>query len=146
MRRQEKPDSLWAALLGQWRLNLRALLRIRDVYPGSRILSFTHPESRIQKQQQKGEVKIFFFIILPFVVTNFTKFNIILFLKCWRKKFGPIFQRIIEVFTQKIFTILSNIWVWVPGSETRDPEKTHSRSRIQGSKRYRIPDPDQQHW
>jgi hypothetical protein len=28
-----------------------------------------------------------------------------------------------------------------PGSEIRDPEKTH---RIQGSKRHRIPDP--QHW
>jgi hypothetical protein len=32
-----------------------------------------------------------------------------------------------------------------PGSEIRDPEKTYSRSRIQGSKRYRIPDPDPQH-
>jgi hypothetical protein len=38
--------------------------RIRDVYPGSRILIFTHPGSqipdlgsRIQKQQQKREVK-----------------------------------------------------------------------------------------
>jgi hypothetical protein len=29
------------------------VLRIRDVYPGSRILIFTHPGSRIQKQQQK---------------------------------------------------------------------------------------------
>jgi hypothetical protein len=28
-----------------------AVLRIRDVYPGSRILIFTHPGSRIQKQQ-----------------------------------------------------------------------------------------------
>jgi hypothetical protein len=34
-----------------------AVLRIRDVYPGSRILIFTHPGSRIQKQQQKREVK-----------------------------------------------------------------------------------------
>jgi hypothetical protein len=33
----------------------------------------------------------------------------------------------------------------VPGSEIRDPEKTHSGSRIQGSKRHRIPDPDPQH-
>jgi hypothetical protein len=31
--------------------------RIRDVYPGSRILIFTHHGSRIQKQQQKREVK-----------------------------------------------------------------------------------------
>jgi hypothetical protein len=43
---------------------LRSVLRIRDVYPGSRILIFTHPGSRIsdpgsriQKQQQKGGVK-----------------------------------------------------------------------------------------
>jgi hypothetical protein len=31
--------------------------RIRDVYPGSQILIFTHPGSRIQKQQQKRGVK-----------------------------------------------------------------------------------------
>ncbi len=34
-----------------------AVLRIRDVYPGSRILIFVHPGSRIQKQQQKRGVK-----------------------------------------------------------------------------------------
>jgi len=28
----------------------------------------------------------------------------------------------------------------------RDPEKTHPGSRIQGSKKHRIPDPDPQHW
>ena len=32
------------------------------------------------------------------------------------------------------------------GSEIRDPEKTYTGSRIQGSKRHRIPDPDPQHW
>jgi hypothetical protein len=32
------------------------------------------------------------------------------------------------------------------GSEIRDPEKTYSGSRIQGSKRHRIPNPDPQHW
>jgi hypothetical protein len=43
------------------------VLRIRDVYHGSRILIFTHPGSRIpdlgsriQKQQQKTGMKIFF--------------------------------------------------------------------------------------
>jgi hypothetical protein len=42
----------------------KSVLGIRDVYPGSRILIFTHPGSRIpdlgsriQKQQQKREVK-----------------------------------------------------------------------------------------
>ncbi len=33
------------------------MLRIRDVYPGSRILIFTHSGSRIQKQQQNRGVK-----------------------------------------------------------------------------------------
>jgi hypothetical protein len=58
-----------------------------------------------------------------------------------------------EPFTQKIFSQLSKIWVWDPGSgireseirdpepEIRDPEKTYSGSRIQGSKRHRVPDP-----
>ncbi len=31
-------------------------------------------------------------------------------------------------------------------SEIRDPEKIYSGSRIQGSNRHRIPDPDPQHW
>jgi hypothetical protein len=44
------------------------------------------------------------------------------------------FQRIIELFTKKIVKKLLNIWSW-------DPEKTYSGSRIQGSKRHRIPDP-----
>jgi hypothetical protein len=32
------------------------------------------------------------------------------------------------------------------GSGIRDPGKTYSGSRIRGSKRHRIPDPDPQHW
>ncbi len=58
----------------------RTVLRIRDVYPGSRILIFTHPGSRIQNQQQKrGGEK---FDVIPFyVATNFTKLFIILVLK-----------------------------------------------------------------
>jgi hypothetical protein len=61
------------------------------------------------------------------------------------KKIWANFQRIIVFFTQKIVTKLSKIWVWDPGSEIRDPEKTYSGSRIQSSKRHRIPDPDPQH-
>ena len=33
-----------------------------------------------------------------------------------KKKIWADFQRIVEVFTQKIFNTLSNIWVWDPGS------------------------------
>jgi hypothetical protein len=38
-----------------------------------------------------------------------------------KKKISPNFPRIIEVFTQKIVTKPSIIWVWDPGSEIRDP-------------------------
>ncbi len=56
-----------------------------------------------------------------------------------KKKIKDNFQRIIEVFTLKMFTKLSKIWAWDPGSENL--EKTYSGSRIQGSKRHQIPDP-----
>jgi hypothetical protein len=64
-----------------------------------------------------------------------------------KKKVLANFQRIIKLFTQKVVTKLSKIWVWDPGSEIRDPEKPvpDPRFRIQGSKRHRIPDPDPQH-
>jgi hypothetical protein len=65
-----------------------------------------------------------------------------------KKKIWANFQRIIELFTKKIVKKLFKIWSWDPGSgigdpgsEIRDPEKTHPGSRIQGSKRHRIPDP-----
>jgi hypothetical protein len=47
----------------------------------------------------------------------------------FKKKNWAKFQRIIELFTQKIVTMLSKIWVWDPGS--RNPEKIL----------FRIPDP-----
>ncbi len=69
-----------------------------------------------------------------------------------KKKIWANFQRIVQVFTQKIFNMLLNIWVWDPGSEIRDPEKTYSGSRIpdpgsrgQKGTGSRIPDPDPQH-
>jgi hypothetical protein len=49
-----------------------------------------------------------------------------------KKKIWANFQRIIELFTQKIVTMITIIWVWDPGSEIRDPEKTYSGSQIQG--------------
>jgi hypothetical protein len=54
-----------------------------------------------------------------------------------KKRIWANFQRILEVFTQNIFTKLSKIWVRDPDprSGIRDPEKTYSGSRIQGSKR-----------
>ncbi len=79
------------------------VLRIRDVYPGSRILIFTHPGSRISDPGSKYSNKRvgwnFFFVI---------SFNV----------------------NTKIVTKLSKIWVWDPGSEIRkkpipDPDPQH---------------------
>jgi hypothetical protein len=61
-----------------------AVLRIRDVYNGSRILIFNHPGSRIPDPKtltkERGEK---FFVVKPFfVATNFTKLLSILFLIC----------------------------------------------------------------
>jgi hypothetical protein len=63
-------------------LAFAAVLRIRDVYPGSRILIFTHPGSRIPDlgsripdpktaTKERGGKKL---VVIPFyVATNFTK-------------------------------------------------------------------------
>jgi hypothetical protein len=50
-----------------------------------------------------------------------------------KKKIWPNFPRIVEVFTQKMVTKPSKIWVWDPGSEIRDPGS--------GKNLFRIPDP-----
>jgi hypothetical protein len=68
-------------------------------------------------------------------IENYFSFEVL------KKKIWANFQRIIELFTQKIVTKLSKIWVWDPGSG-----KKPSRIPIQRSKRHRIPDPDPQHW
>jgi hypothetical protein len=74
-----------------------------------------------------------------------------------KKKIWANFQRIVEVFTQKIFNMLLNIWVWDPGSEIRDlgseirdPEKTYLWIPDPGVKNApdpgsRTPDSDLQH-
>jgi hypothetical protein len=66
-----------------------------------------------------------------------------------KKNIWANFQRIVEVFTQKIFNMLSNIWVWDPGSEIRkkpipDPgsrgqKGTGSRIRIRNTgRKYKV--------
>jgi hypothetical protein len=96
--------------------------------------------SRIQKQQQKRGVKKIV-VITFFVSINFTNLKIILILKMLKKKFGLIFKYY-RTFYPKKLSLSSKKY----GFGIRDPEKTYSRSRIQGSKRHRIPDPDLQHW
>jgi hypothetical protein len=124
------------------------VLKIRDVYPRSRILIFTHPGSRIlypgsriQKQQQyRGMKKNFCHTFL--CSHKFKKIVYNVSFEVLKKKVWVNFPRIIEFFTQKIVIKLSKVWVWDPGSGIRDPEETYSGSRIQGSKSHRIPDPD----
>ncbi len=98
------------------------MLGIRDVYPGSRILIFTHPGSRIpdlgshiQKQQQKREVKKIschtFLCSHKFhKIVNYFSFEVL------KKKIWANFQRIIELFTKKIVKKLLKIWSWDPRS------------------------------
>ncbi len=101
------------------------MLRIRDVYPGSRILIFTHPGSRIQKQQQKRGVKKIcchnFLCSHKFhKIENYFSFEVL------KEKIWANFQRI--------------IWVWDPGAGTpkkpipdpgsRGQKGTGSRTRI----------------
>jgi hypothetical protein len=60
-----------------------------------------------------------------------------------KKKICANFQRIIELFTQKIVPKLSKICVWDSGSEIQDPEKAYSGSRIldPGARVKNAPDP-----
>jgi hypothetical protein len=85
----------------------------------SRILIFTHPGSWIQKQYQKREIEKKICYHTFFGVTNFSKLNIMLFLKWYRKKFGPIFKELLK-FLPKKFSICSQIY----GFGIRDPRCT----------------------
>jgi hypothetical protein len=114
-----------------------------DFYPsripdlGSRI-----PDRGSKKTvtKERGENK---FVIILFCSHKFHKIDYYVIFEMLKKKIWADFQRIVEVFPQKMFSMLSNIWVWDPRSGIR--KKTYSGSRIQGSKRPRIPDPDPQH-
>ena len=107
---------------------LNAVLRIRDVYPGSRILIFTHPGSRISDPKtatkERGEKKL---DVKPFyVATKFNKIVNYFSFEVLKKKIWANFQRIIALFNKKIAKKLFKIWSWDPGS---------------GKNPFRIPDP-----
>jgi hypothetical protein len=110
---------------------LPAVLRIRDVYPGS----------RIQKEQQKRGVKKDLLSYL-FCSHKFHKIENYFIFEMLKKKNLGQFSKNYRTFYPKIVTKLSKIWVWDPGSG-----KTYSGSRIraQGPKRHLVPDPDPQH-
>jgi hypothetical protein len=108
--------------------------RIRDVYPGSRILIFTHPGSRISDPgsripdpktttSNKREVK------KNFCHTFLCSHKLLKIENCFcfevlKKKIWANFQRIIELFTQKL-SLSSQKY----GFGIRDPEKTYSKNR-----------------
>ncbi len=80
-------------------------------------------------------------------ITHYFSFDVL------KKKIWANFQRIIELFTQKIVNKLSKIFFWDPGSEIRDPGSGKNLFRIpdpgsrgQKGTGSRIPDPDPQHW
>ncbi len=120
------------------RSTLITVLRIRDVYPGSRILIFTHPGSWIQNRGVKKISchtflcshkfhKIEYYFSIEVLKKNLGQFS---------KDYGTFYPKNLSVSSQK-----SGFGIRDPGSEIRDPEKTYLGSRIQGSKRHRIPDP-----
>ena len=94
---------------------------------------FTHPGSRIQKHKQKRGVKKICFHSF-FCSHKFHKIVNYLIFEMLKKKIWANFQRIIELFTPKIGTLLSKIWVWDPGSgsEIRDPGWVKIRIRDPG--------------
>ncbi len=108
-----------------------AVLRIRDVYPGSQIPDpdfypsripdpgsrISDPGSRIPDptQEQKRGMKKNILSYL-FCSQKFNKLVNYFIFEMLKKKIWANFQRIIELFTQKLVTKLSKIWVWDPGS------------------------------
>jgi hypothetical protein len=96
--------------------------------------------SRIQKQQQKRGVEKKFFILL-FCSHKFDKIEYYFIFEMLKKKIWNNFQRIVKDLPKK-FSLSSQLY----GFRIRDPVSGKNISRIQGSKRHRIPDPDPQHW
>jgi hypothetical protein len=95
----------------------------------SRILIFTHPGSK--NSNKRGGWKKTCCRTVPYcVTTNFTQLKIILVLKCWRKKIGPIFKELKNFLPKKLSQSSQNMGL---GSGIRDPGS--------GKNLFRIPDP-----
>ncbi len=104
----------------------RSVLRIRDVYPGSWFLPIPDPGFKKSNKSEWMKKNLLY----HFCNHKFHKIENYIIFEMLKKIIWANFQRIKELFTQKIVYKLSKICVWDPGS------------RIQGSKRHRIPDPD----
>ncbi len=113
-------------------------IQIRDYFsvadPGclSRILIFTHPGSRIWDPGSKSSnTREAWKKICCHTLFCSHKFHINennLFLKCWRKKFGPTFKELYNFLLKKLSLSSQKYGVGI-----RDPEKTYSGSRGQKS-------------
>ncbi len=98
--------------------------------PGSWFLPVPDPGSK-NSSKREGRTK---FDVKPFFCGHkFHKIEIYFISEMLENKNWANFQRIIELFTQKIVTKLSKIWVWDPGSEIRKNPTPDPVSR--GSKR-----------
>ncbi len=102
--------------------------------PGSWFLPIPDPGSRIpdpkSATKERGEKKFchtFLFSLKCHKIEHYFSFEVL------KKKIWANFQRIVKLFTQKIVTKLSKIWVRDPGSGIRDPGS--------GKNLFRIPDP-----
>jgi hypothetical protein len=97
--------------------------RIQDVYPGSRILIFTHPGSRIPDPktvtEERGE-KIFFIIF--FCSHKFQKNEYYVIFEMLKRKILANFQRIV-LFLPKKFSPCSQIYLgsWIEVKKSPDP-------------------------
>jgi hypothetical protein len=120
-----------------------------DIYPsripdlGSRI---PDPGSK-NSNKERGEN--FFFCHTFLYSHKFHKIENYFSFEVLKKKIRANFQRIIELLPKKLSQSSQKYGFGIRdpgfGIRIRDPEITYSGSRIQGSKRYRIPDPDPQH-
>jgi hypothetical protein len=130
-------------------LIFRAVWRIRDVSPGSRILIFTHPGSRISdpgsKNSNKREGRKNFCCQNFLCSHKFHKIAHYFSFDVPKKKIWTNFQRIIELFTQKFVNKLSKIWIWDPRSGIRKKSIPDPGSWGQKGTGSRILDPDPQH-
>jgi hypothetical protein len=111
------------------------VLRIRDVYPGSRILILPIPDPK--KKKKRGVKNISCLTI--FCSHKFHKIENYLIFEMLKQIIWANFQRVIELFTQKIVNKLSKIWVWDLGSEIRDP--TSGKKPIPDPGVKKAPDP-----
>jgi hypothetical protein len=100
-----------------------------QVFEPSRI-----PDSTKTTKEESGKIGCLTFLF------NQISQNIFL---SYRKKIWANWQRIIVLFTQKL-SLSSRTYGLVSG--IRDPGSGKNLSRIQGSKKHPIPDPDTQQW